>query len=121
MSRALTNPWKAHLGSLLRIRSSNPEKLDKLDEQPQYRVNGRWRCRDKTLTTLLFLEIAMLVWCEVVLDVYTREVVSFAISDPTICSKTKGLLQAAIRASGPGRSLVLDRSRLDVWVMPGSA
>jgi hypothetical protein len=73
------------------------------------------------MTTLLFLEIAMLVWCEFVLDLYTHEVVSLAVSDSTTFSRTKGLLQAAIRGSGPGRSLVLDKLRLDVWVMPGSA
>jgi hypothetical protein len=38
---------------------------------------------------ILFLEIAMLVWCEFVWDLYTREVVSLAVSESTTFSKTK--------------------------------
>lgn len=70
----------------------------------------------------LVLVLAMFLWCEVVLDVSTREIVSFAISDsPTFSGAYAVLRKLAISGSHPGRLLEVDRSRLDVWVEPDTA
>ena len=74
------------------------------------------------MVALLFLEVSMLVWCEVVLDAYTREVVSFRFSDPSTLSGAKSMLQEiAIGSSAKGRHLEVDKSRLDFMIGPDPA
>jgi hypothetical protein len=70
----------------------------------------------------LFWGFAMVRWLEVVLDVSTREVVSFALSEsPTFSGGYAILQKLSISGVHPGQFLEVDRSRLDVWVVPDTA
>jgi hypothetical protein len=64
----------------------------------------------------------MIIWCEVVLDVSSREVLSFAISESRTSRKAEALLRKPkISGSCPGRVVEVDKYRLDVFVEPDSA
>jgi hypothetical protein len=77
---------------------------------------------DKTMVALLLMVFAMFIWCEIVSDVSTREVVSFAISASRTSSGSEALLpKLEISGSRPGWLLEVDRSRLDAWVVPDPA
>jgi hypothetical protein len=69
----------------------------------------------------LFWMSGMFLWCEVALDVFTREVVYLAISGPQASSEEQVRLPkrkpCGIR---PSRRVVVDRSRMDVLLVPPS-
>jgi hypothetical protein len=78
--------------------------------------------KDQAMVALLLMVFAMFIWCEVVSDVSTREVVSFAISASWTSSGSEVLLpKLEISGSRPGQLLEVDRSGLDAWVVPDPA
>jgi hypothetical protein len=74
------------------------------------------------MVALLFLEVSMMVCLEVALDLRTREVVSFRISDPLAPSGAISLLhEFATSDSSMERRLEVERFRLDAMILPDTA
>jgi hypothetical protein len=100
-----------------RIRTSNRGNLDCASRRLQYSVNGQRGFRDRTVVALLFLEVSIMVSCAIVIDVYTREILAFRISDSQAPKEVASLLQEiAAKGSLSERQLELDSVRLDARI-----
>jgi hypothetical protein len=67
----------------------------------------------------LLLMFGLSLWCEVAVDATTREVVNLSIFDPRASSGERvSLPESKAPDTRPGRILVVDRFRLDTFVVP---
>ncbi|MGY4330235.1 hypothetical protein ACVWWG_004652 [Bradyrhizobium sp. LB7.2] len=104
---------------LQRIRISNDKNLARAERELQCFVNGR---RGSRMVALLVLGVLMTVCLELALDVRTRELVAFRISDSLVRAGAKVLLwKVAGGDSWRERQFEVDRFHLDGLIVPDSA
>jgi hypothetical protein len=118
MSRALTNPSKtASSRSCCELRIPTNWTDSAITCRIGVSIGGDLGIGKIALELLLMF--GLFLWCEVAVDATTREVVNLSVFDPRASSGERvSLPKSKTPDTRPGRILVVDRFRLDTFVVP---